>query len=341
MGPVAPGRTISDRLIQALDHEVVLLSEDATIVDLNVAARKTLGGGEPGRPLGDFADTQRASALMTRAIGGSVFVPINLWLANGRTLKMRGRGLRDILTDEVHLLLVGDQRRDQGFSRLKQLVDELNEEAERRSRLQIQLQEALDREQHMRSELVHRVKNNLALLVSMVQLRGTDDSPEVIDALTSVRERIIAIASVHDLLDQSGEVDWLDADELIVSLCRQIDKSLAPEHVRIETSLDPLRLHMREAVPVAILINELMTNSLKHAFRDRDGGCIRVTMQVKDGGVRIDVLDDGSGIPEDARQGSGRRLSGVFARQLHGRLDCKSGDEGTCWTLRFRPRQIA
>ena len=101
----------------------------------------------------------------------------------------------------------------------------------------------------------------------------------------------------------------------------------------------PFRLHVSEATPMALLVNELVTNSLKHAFRGRAGG--RVDIAFKRNGVdkiEVHVADDGAGY-QDAQTGHGSRIVEALTQQLHGELSVKS-DQGTSWQLIFKPMSI-
>ena len=336
---------LCERILAGVDHEILLVGKGGRIVYTNRSAARTLE--HDGRATlddvlrgldGDWRHGLRGAAQ------SSTLVPVNLRVISGShaglEMKFRARGLRDPESGEALLMLMADRNRDTGFSELKKLVRDLNSELAERRALQKKLETALESEQRLHHELIHRVKNNLTLLTSLIHFRQeTSDDPAVTAVLDNLEHRILAILAVHEILDRAGEIDWVQAGDLIKRLCEQLSNSLAGENIRIENELLDVRLNVRDATPLALLINELITNAIKHAFPDRRNGV--VTVKLKKNGedkLEVHVADNGAGIIEKKSSGSGSALVNAFARQIGGELERHSDSEGTRWTFIFPHR---
>ncbi|MEN3972916.1 sensor histidine kinase [Sphingomicrobium sp. XHP0235] len=179
------------------------------------------------------------------------------------------------------------------------------------------------------------------MLNSLVHLRRRSaKGEETIEALEMLEGRIHAIRAVHELLDRAGEIDWVQAGALIEELCTQLDGSLTRDNIRIENELLDVKLHVRDATPLSLMINELITNTLKHAFPDDRDGRVHVALQ-KNGEDKLEVrvADNGRGIVDGGQTGSGSQIIQALAKQIGGKLDRHSDEEGTKWTFVFPYRQ--
>jgi two-component sensor histidine kinase len=192
------------------------------------------------------------------------------------------------------------------------------------------------RSQHavMLSELQHRVKNNFQVIQSFLALqRRHATSKDSRERFASVMDRVHAIALAHDQLslrEGAGAVEFAD---YLRALCANINPY--QERVAIEVDADATTVPIDRAVPAGLIVNELVTNSLKYAFGD-DGGVIRVTFAAKPGIGEgcLTVEDNGRGMPAgngEARErgGLGLRLIDAFVQQLNGRIERDEVERGT------------
>ena len=337
---------LCDSIVWALDADVLVVGEGGRLVYANRRALERLGQHDDDVPLEkvfrDWDDEMRAH--LTRVAQSNQWVPVNLTPQSlGEPVRFRARGLREKETGKVRLLLMADRRRDQGFHQLRNLIKELNHELHERQRIQFDLERALGSEERLHSELIHRVKNNLALLNALIHFRrNASNNPEVRDALKDLEMRIHAITAVHELLDRAGEIDHVQAGELIRALCDQLDKSLLPDNVEIVNDLLDVTLSVKDATPLSLLINELIINAVKHAFPDGRKGT--VTVGLKKNGVdklEVSIADDGSGFDdgENRRVGSGSRIVEALAKQIGGTLERSHDQGGTHWSFVFPYRK--
>jgi two-component sensor histidine kinase len=189
-------------------------------------------------------------------------------------------------------------------------------------------------------ELQHRVKNNLQVIIGLMQLQSRRaKSPETQDALQVVRQRVDALRLLHDKLYLAGDVDRVDLGAYLGELAGTLLRFHAEEERGIRLVLEMRRVIVppEQAAPLGLIVNEFITNSLKYAFDGRDGGAIGLRLEpVRGGELRAILWDDGCGLPEERSSGTGMRLVEGLARQLSARLDWSPAGSGTRLTLQFR-----
>jgi two-component sensor histidine kinase len=184
-------------------------------------------------------------------------------------------------------------------------------------------------------ELQHRVKNNFQFILASIAIqRRRFKGAETRRALTHVESRIHAISLAHDQLEpRQGQAIRLDS--YLRALCDSLEQQ--SESITIELGLDEIDLAIDRAVPVGLILNELVTNSIKYAFAGRGGGRIGVQLigGLLYGEARLTVTDDGVGIKADAVPGSGTGLIESLARQIGGTAVREPTDKGAAFSLTF------
>jgi len=188
------------------------------------------------------------------------------------------------------------------------------------------------------AEFDHRMKNNFAIVASILEIQQRRVGAEAADALATAQRRIESIARANRHLYRSaGEAQTVEMRDYLGDLCNALaDALFLRGGVTLVCSCDPAALDRDRAVSIGLVVNELVTNAAKHAFRDRDGGRIQVSFRARGGGWSLIVADDGVGMPDaptEAGSGLGSRLIPAFARQAGGVLTIDSGREGTTAVL--------
>lgn len=197
-------------------------------------------------------------------------------------------------------------------------------------------------------EVNHRLKNSLQLACALVQMQGqTVQEPEVRQQLADTVSRLQAIARVHDQLYRTEDVRRVEAGSYLRSLCADLEQSaLASQRFwRILVEAQPIDMATDQAVPLGLMVNELVTNALKHAqptIAAEHGWTVEVSLtQHPDGFVALSVRDHGPGLPPDALQqhrGSlGMKLLNGLTRQLNAKLTVQNAGPGARFVVRFRP----
>ncbi len=223
--------------------------------------------------------------------------------------------------------------------RLLKLIGEIIANALDRKTIEGRLQASLRDKEVLLREIHHRVKNNMQIVNSLLFLQEQAVHEQVdkiaLNAFKQSRMRIKAMAVIHDRLYRSSEFSSIDFEEYLNVLVPELLSSYGVGNkINIDVSAQGIKLGLDAAVPCALIINELITNSLKHAFPPGQSGIITLKMKYKpDGAVRLAVSDNGIGIlMSDSQQMSpntlGLRLVTDLARQLDGSATV-SNEQGT------------
>jgi PAS domain S-box-containing protein len=192
-------------------------------------------------------------------------------------------------------------------------------------------------------ELAHRVKNSLQIIAAMVSIEArSHKSGEGKAALERVSNRINALGHLYSRLSKGNTVEAVDAATYLDELCRDLIESVHEEggrSIELKTDIESELLPTDRAIPIGLIVNELVTNAVKYAFPGGTKGTVLVTLKRVPGELRLTVADDGQGLdPRRADSGLGGRLVEGFTQQLGGQLKRESGNKGTvvCLTLPWR-----
>jgi PAS domain S-box-containing protein len=199
----------------------------------------------------------------------------------------------------------------------------------------------LDRNSLILKEVHHRIKNSMNTLRSLLQLQAEAMSdPGAIAALTDTDGRLVSMMTLYDKLYRSVEYTDLSIKDYLQSL---VDEVLAnfpnASSILVEKHLDDFRLDARVMQSIGIIVNELLTNIMKYAFKGRDTGLIRVSASCDGGQARISVADDGNGMPDsinfDNSPGFGLMLVRILTEQIGGTITMDRA-KGTIVTIAFK-----
>ena len=277
----------------------------------------------------DYVD----SALKKAVNGKTHSIEYRIVLANGeeRAVHMQS----EVVFDEKNTPI-----------RAKGIIQDITERKE--------AEEALENlEIARKKEIHHRIKNNLQVISSLLDLQADKfDNPKVIEAFRESQNRVISMALIHEELYKGEETDTLDFSTYIRELAENLFQtySLKSKNIRLCMDLEENAFFdMDVAVPLGIIVNELISNSLKHAFPGRDKGEIRIKLRREEKGeckresskstsFTLAISDNGVGIPEnfdiEDLDSLGMQLITTLVDQLDGELELKSNN-GTEFAIRF------
>jgi two-component sensor histidine kinase len=188
------------------------------------------------------------------------------------------------------------------------------------------LREALEHQAMLTREMSHRVKNSLASVVGLLRVQSRNaPSEDVRDALDAAASRITTIAQVHDHLWRSARIGFVDIADFAGELCRKLQETV-PHTVCC--TFGPLIISADKAIPLGLLINELVTNSAKHAYPDGYGE-IQISGEQRGADLHVEVSDRGIGLPKDfdidqPRASLGFKVIKSLLAQLDGRITVAS-----------------
>ncbi|MCH8494825.1 MAG: PAS domain S-box protein [Balneolales bacterium] len=221
------------------------------------------------------------------------------------------------------------------FGTIQNVSDRINQEVALRSSL-------LEKEVLL-AEIHHRVKNNLAVVSSMLQLQMMDESDEKLQQkLFDSTSRVATMAAIHEDLYKTKDFANIPFDSLIQKLLIRINSlQLSKKKIDIQYDLTDFKLNMQYAIPCALTLNEVVTNIFKHAFEGRDGGLICVKSEKIRSTIKFEITDNGIGIPDrpllQEAESLGMQLIGTLTQQLEGKSTyMRREDGGTRFTLEFR-----
>jgi two-component sensor histidine kinase len=208
-------------------------------------------------------------------------------------------------------------------------------------RTQLALESALAEKTILLKEIHHRVKNNLAVVSSLLSMKADAvANPAARLALEESRQRVHSMALIHEHLYGNDRLDRINFAEYAAQLVGGLHVAVPaePERIAIELALESIELAIEQAVPCGLILNELLTNAFKYAFRGRARGRIAVSFRESDSGIgELSVEDDGVGFPADQLTNGkslGLRIVEVLARQLDATLS-NEPCSGTRMVLRF------
>lgn len=222
-------------------------------------------------------------------------------------------------------------------SELRELADSFREAASWLTERELQLRGASAQQELLMQEIHHRVKNNLQIVASLLNLQAARIRlPEARAEFQSARDRVRALATLHRHLYTHGEVHTINMRSFLMELCGQLFQAMGEQegdriHLHIEAP--ELQMSSDQAVPMALIVTEAVSNAIKYAFPGGRHGHIRVQLTEETGSARLLIQDDGVGIPAGrtetetgTRDGIGIQLIRGFARQLGARLTVDEGD---------------
>ena len=185
------------------------------------------------------------------------------------------------------------------------------------------------------SEMQHRVKNNFQTILAMIafQMKNlpTEEGRQVVRKLA---DNVMAMSLAHDQLSPTREGEEVDLRTYLEALVTSIQKPY--ETVTLEVEAEDMAVTIDQAVPLGLVVNEAVTNAVKHAFEPEQGGAIRIVLRPHDTAeARLSIADNGRGMQAREGRGSGLQLMEALARQVRGRFGRDSSQGGTTVCLTF------
>jgi PAS domain S-box-containing protein len=203
---------------------------------------------------------------------------------------------------------------------------------------QAALDRKLEEERVLLSETHHRIKNNIASIISLLNMQARENlHPEALSCLHETISRLKLMAELYEKMLLKGRQKELELGGYLAELARSIVKLFASDaEIRLTTEFESLVLDPDSVFSLGIILNELMTNSMKYAFQGRNEGAIAVSTSLNDGKLVLGIHDDGIGLPADfepvSQGGFGLRLVYLLVDQLGGHFTMETAD-GTLCTL--------
>ncbi|REL37902.1 PAS domain S-box protein [Rhodohalobacter sp. SW132] len=210
-----------------------------------------------------------------------------------------------------------------------------------------QLRESLKEKETLLAEIHHRVKNNLAVVSSLMMLQSFQEDDESLkEKLNDSVSRIKTIGNIHELLYKSESFSKLNLDENIKKLVDDIALTYQPvSSININFNVQKIELNINQAIPVSLIVNEVVTNMFKHAFVGKEKGNIWISLSEKNETIYLVLSDDGIGLPVDLNisknpNSLGMQLIDTLAQQLEGEFKYETTDGKTNFKLTFTKKEV-
>jgi len=221
---------------------------------------------------------------------------------------------------------------------IRELEVSFNRLTERVGQREGELRESLEEKETLLREIHHRVKNNLQIITSLLNMQERKVSdPSALLALQESKNRINAIALVHQALYESEDIRFIPIDPFLRQMIKQLSRVLLIEkrNIKLKMDISCSPMDSDRATPLALFIVEALTNSVKHGVVD--GGEINLDISEVNDTVIVNVKDNGSGVSASGAvgPGTGSRLMKGFARQLSGNYGVDNTATGHSVTLSF------
>ncbi|WP_321421343.1 PAS domain S-box protein [uncultured Methanobacterium sp.] len=207
---------------------------------------------------------------------------------------------------------------------------------------QIKLEQALQDKEMLMKEIYHRVKNNLMVISSLLNLQSRYIKDEEARAMfKESQERAQSMAMIHERLYRSADLKHINFGDYIRKLANDLFRTYVadPSRIKLELDVEDVMIDINIAIPLGLMVNELISNSIKHAFPGESGGEIRVKFQESDHHCVLEVSDNGVGFPSDFEpekaDSLGLQLVNSLTQQIGGELELER-DRGTDFCITFQ-----
>ncbi|PAU92734.1 hypothetical protein CK503_15330 [Aliifodinibius salipaludis] len=325
-------RQYTDSILETIDVAILVITEDGILDSVNSAFVNIFGYPKKEIVGQHFTELLSEENL---EIGNHVFQQ----MMKGKPLPNEEWNIFDKSGTPITLLINGHILQNEEKKLLIVSATEITGQKE----TQAKLEHSLVEKQVLLSEVHHRVKNNLAIVTGLMQLQVYEESDSNLkEKLVSCITRIQAIGSIHELLYQSNSLAQLRFDKCI----QQMIKNLREIYDQLQTvdfdlNLSPITININQGVPACLIINEVVTNALQHAFPANESGFISICLSRNKGKkLTLIISDNGKGLPDHftsiSQNGSlGFQLIDTLLKQLEANHQVDSTKQGTKFTISF------
>ncbi len=325
---ILAAKNFVDNIINSMTDLLIVTNVDGNITRTNSAATTLLGyetNALVGKPLETILKTKGTTH------GGDLRALESVGSVESRCKRADDGEIPVLFSASIIRDLQDD---DLGFVCIAQDITDLKE-------VENELRTSLNEKEVLLKEIHHRVKNNLQVISSLLNLQARHlKDPEAQIVFRESQDRVKSMALIHETLYQSKDFSKIKFDEYIQKLIAYISRSykVTPQSVKIDHAIGDIALDIDSAVPCGLLINELVSNALKHAFPEGRKGKVTVVLDCIENDYRLIVSDDGVGFAAKTEIGKsnslGLKLVASLTDQLGGQLElCHA--VGTKFTITF------
>jgi len=362
--PQLTSSIVSDKILSKMSNFLFLLDEDGKIIHVNPKAIEISGYTEKeliGKPVDfvfneiDYPDSHlsnKNNMKTTLKRKDDNCLPVLVSTSPIKTAKQDVLGLI-IVGNDISPLIKAEKERDHYKEHLDELVEERTKELENMNiqlkkeiiaheEAENKLKNSLDEKEILVKEIHHRVKNNLMIISSLLNLQAQKIKDEKVqNVFKESQNRAKSMAIIHERLYQTKSMRKIEFDDYIRQLSTELFHTYRlGSGIHLNMDLDPVEIDVDHAIPLGLIINELITNSLKYAFPDGKGElCIEFHCLPGEDEFELVVSDDGVGFPADLDfrkvDSLGLQLVNNLTKQLDGTIELDRS-RGTKFTIKFK-----
>lgn len=228
---------------------------------------------------------------------------------------------------------------EQKFGLVAAQLLSLTIETYNKQKAKIELEHALKEKNILLQEVNHRVKNNLAIVSSLLNLQSEKSKDDYHKTLfTDCQNRINSIASVHELIYKTNSFSSINFKEYLNQIIDHIAKSFDPnDTVKINKGITDVDLDISTSISLALIVNEIMTNAYKHAFKDKSNSQIDISLLENNKHVFLNIKDNGVGFNQNtiSKNSSGLEILKGLIEQIDATYDLKTNEQGSVYKISF------
>lgn len=322
-------RDYLDSIIESIHEALIVTDAEGLLVGMNLSAQKMLHYTKDeaiGMHVSEFYDLKNMQKIYDKHGGKGKTFEFGLQTKRGRSIP--------VLLSESELVNANNEK-------VGNVV--VATDISQRKRANEKIKQSLKEKEILLAEIHHRVKNNLAVISGLLQLQIYEaKSEKVSEALTESQARIQSIALVHEMLYHTDRLAFIDYRRYVNDLLQAISSMHlnVKKDISLIAEVEKISLNLNQAIPCSLLVNEIIVNSYKHAFVEKESGEIKVRMYEKEGFIELVIEDDGIGVKTD-KKGKGNSLGltlmNTLTNQLKGKFSIEGRDDkqGTRTTVIF------
>lgn len=249
-----------------------------------------------------------------------------------------------IIISAISLLLIlfaGYQLKQNNNKKLQVIQKQINQQNKTLTQTVLEKNKLLEEKEWLVKEIHHRVKNNLQIVISLLSTQSKYlDNKEAVAAISESRHRMQAISLIHQKLYQSENTTSVNMQTYITELSDYLKTSFNNgKEIDFLINVDEILLDISQAIPIGLILNEIITNAIKYAFEERAAGNIQIKMLcIDENKILLEIKDNGVGLPDnfDLKNSTsmGMRLVTGLAKQINGKLNFENID-GVCVQVEF------
>jgi two-component sensor histidine kinase len=231
---------------------------------------------------------------------------------------------------------------DYGDDELGNLGKSINQMLGSIEKSDAQIKISLKEKEILLREIHHRTKNNLQIIAALLEMQADEaDDPRLNEFFRESQNRIHAMSMVHENLYMSTNLSRIALDSYLKNLVEDLIYSYKEleAKIKLKMDVDPIKINIESTIPCGLIVTEIVSNALKHAFKGFDYGEIYVGAYYEEDYIVLEIKDNGVGIPDDVKldgsTGLGLQLVETFVEQLEGSISINR-DQGTSFTIKFK-----